>query len=282
MYERARTAWHVGFALLVTKRSPSNIAVHIEEPLSLHPRRIDQLLLRRTRGRGRPRPATVLRGLWQYLGNVTLLDFKGPTRGFRPGDLATLSSYGDQYFANHISELITPKNLSLVLVVPTMSLSLNREIEQFELVMTSLGNGYARLTGRLYNIIVVLLDEVSDAERDDYLRVFTKAEEVASVQALRWMRSWVHKGVSMSKLQNLDGFDEVVTKVIRSMDREGLQRFLAGLKPEQRLAGLSPEELRAALSVEERLEGLGVEERLHGLGIEELQAALDKKLNGSH
>ena len=84
--------WHEGFYELLHERGAKGFEQLVEHMLSKRPRRADMLLIRRagTDATG----ARVLRGLWPLLGEVTLLEVKSPSRGFRRGDLLRVVSYG--------------------------------------------------------------------------------------------------------------------------------------------------------------------------------------------
>ena len=122
-----RTLYHLGFAWMMKHEAPPGFEVHPEFPLSLESRRIDQLI-RRTGDRTHDHEAGILRGLWPHLGRDTLLDFKGPSRGFRAGELARLVSYGYEYISSHGDAYGALSRLTLVLVVPKMTPTLAREI----------------------------------------------------------------------------------------------------------------------------------------------------------
>ncbi|MCG8417645.1 MAG: hypothetical protein MJE77_06830, partial [Proteobacteria bacterium] len=85
-----KTFWHYPYASLVKERKPSNWEVVVEKLLSLAPRAVDLLLLRRKGTKRRDHEARVMRSLWPLLTDVALLEFKGPTRGLRPRELGKL------------------------------------------------------------------------------------------------------------------------------------------------------------------------------------------------
>ena len=147
-----------------------------------------------------------------------------------------------------------------------------------------------RLVGTSYTILVVLLDQVADAERDDFLRLFTHDRaKVKDQKALWWMHGWIRKARTMPELKQLEGFDNIVEGLIDALGVEELLRhvrpetLLASLDPEQRLAGLNPEQVLEHYDPERVLEHYDPEQRLAGLDTEQLKrlhAALDKKLKG--
>ena len=293
-YEYRRTLYHLGFARTVNRGAPPGVKLEVEYPLSWDSRRIDQRLVR-SRGKKRDDEAEVLRGLWRHLGEQTLLDFKGPTRGFRRGELIRLISYGGEYLASRTAEFDSPSELSLVLVVPKLTPSLSREIEWMGLGMEPLEDGYARLVGSRYTMIVVFLDRVSEQEKN--LEPFTDAKKLDKEVAHRTL-AWILEVAQMEDIRNLEGLDDLLDKLVATLGPDlvlrhlALEERLAGLDPEKVLDRFSPEERLAGLEPEERLAGLEPEERLAGLEPEQLARALRslpqevqetirRKLNGS-
>ena len=285
-----KTFWHYPYASLISERKPPGWEVTVEKALSLTPRSVDQLLLHRNNTERRDQAARVMRGLWPHLTDTALLEFKGPTRGLRRRDLPKLLSYGWEYLSQDDCVIDDPRELSLVLAVPTETPTLRREYGRCRVEAQPLGDGYVRLVGSCYTIFVVLLDQVANAERDDFLRLFTHDRaKVKDQNALWWMHSWIRKARTMPELKQLEGFDNIVEGLIDALGVEELLRhvrpeaLLASLDPEQRLAGLDAEQRLAGLDAEQRLAGLDAEQRLAGLDPEQLKrlhAALDKKLKG--
>ena len=251
-----KTFWHYPYASLVKERKPANWDVVVEKLLSLAPRAVDLLLLRRKGAKRLDHEARVMRGLWPLLTDVALLEFKGPTRGLRPRDLVKLVSYGWEYSSLDDSAVARPSHLSLVLAVPKETPILLREYDCCGLQPQPLGGGHVRLTGSIYTMVVVLLDQVADAERDDFLRLFTHDRaRVNDPLALRWAQAWIRKARTMQDLKHLEGFDDLVQEFIDSL---GVDELLRRVSPEQRLAGLDPEQLTRAL----RSLPLDVQERI--------------------
>jgi hypothetical protein len=110
----------------------------------------------------------VLRALWPHLGKDTVLEFKSPVRDFRRNDLKRLVSYGAQYHVLEDERLPSPTDLTLVLVVPSRNEALDDEITRMGWRLTLLGGGYGRIDGGVYTVFLVITDEVSDKERDDF------------------------------------------------------------------------------------------------------------------
>jgi hypothetical protein len=283
------TAWHPPFYGLIEDGAPPSTEIRTEIVLSQQPRRADLLLLRRKRMPRRDREARVLRGLWPLLGPVTLAEFKGPTAGFRGHDLLRLLGYGVQYHELNMHALGGPAGLTLALLTPAETPSLQAAVDYMGWRLERLGNGYARIAGAWYSTIVAFIDEVCEAERDDYLRLFSRHRE-QSHEAVRWLNGRCLR-MTMENLRELDGYDDLVERLLSTLTPEEVLRHykpeerLAGLapeevlrhyKPEERLAGLAPEERLAGLAPEERLAGLAPEERLAGLAPEDALRLLNR------
>ncbi len=271
---RLRTFWHYPYADLVTRRRPPGWDVVVEKILSLQPRVADMLLLRHPGGERHDDEARVMRGLWRHLTSTVLLEFKGPTAGLRRRDLSNLLSYGAEYLAQNECPIVRHDQLSLVLVVPRETPTLLREYEHCKLTPEPLKDGYVRLLGRPYTVVVVLLDQVADAERDDYLRLFTaKFEHIEDYGALAWAQSWLKTDRNdMEHLKHLEGYEELVRDFAKHF---GKQAVLDHMTPEERLAGLEPAQILAEFGPEERLAGLEPEERLAGLEPAQILASLE-------
>ncbi len=283
---RLRTFWHYPYADLVMCRLPPGWDVVVEKLLSLQPRVVDMLLLRHPGGERRDDEARVMRGLWQHLTSTVLLEFKGPTAGLRRRDLANLLSYGTEYLAQDECPIARLDELSLVLVVPRETPTLLREYEHCKLTPEPLKDGYVRLLGMPYTVLVVLLDRVADAERDDYLRLFTaKFEHIRDYGALAWAQSWLKTDrKDMEHLKHLEGYEELVRDFAKHFGKQAVLDYmtpeerLAGLEPEERLAGLEPEERLAGLEPAQVLAEFEPEQRLAGLEPAQILAGLSPEV----
>jgi hypothetical protein len=260
---RGATAWHPPFYDLLAEGAPPTIEVRTEVVLSQQPRRADLLLLRRNGEPARDHEARVLRGLWPLLGPVTLAEFKGPSSGFRPGDLLRLYGYGLQYHELNVQELPGPSALTLALFTPALTPSVRAAIEHMERWrLESLGSGYARILGACYTILIAFIDEVCEAERDDYLRLFSRHEQ-QSREAMRWLNMHFLRMTSMDNVHDLEGYDELVARLLEVLPPEDVLRHY---KPEERLAGLAPEDVLRHYKPEERLAGLAPEDIVRHCG----------------
>ena len=206
------------------------------------------LLLRRIGFERQDDQARVLRTLWPRLGLVTVLEYKSPVdSAFRPGDLLRLVGYGVLYDTAHLDALPKREDLTLVLVVASITPTLLGEITQMGWTLTPLGGGYGRLDGVVYTTFIVITDEVTEAERDEYLRLFSH-RPAEQGEATRWLRQWMRETkMKQPDIEELPGYEEMFQKLVEAMP---LEKRLAGLAPEQRLAGLATEQLILALPVD--------------------------------
>ena len=236
----ARDLWHLGFARLIRQRAPPGFLVRPEVPLSDEPQRADLILIRREDMPPCDGDAQVLRALWPHLGKDTVLEFKSPVRGFRRTDLKRLLAYGAQYHVLEDERLPWPSDLTLVLVVPARSAALDDEIARMGFRLTWIGGGYGRIDGGVYTVFLVITDEVSDEERDDFLRIFSH-HACRTNEAFWWWQQWRAEEVTMQDVETMEGYEDM------------RRRFAESLTPEERLAGLSPEQVLSAFSPEQRL-----------------------------
>ena len=235
--------WHLAFVNLVQHRAPPNFEVQSEVRLTIEPQRADILLLRRIGAERQDHEARVLRSLWPRLGLVTVLEYKSPVdSAFRPGDLLRLVGYGVLYHTAHLHELPEREDLTLVLVVASVTPTLLQEIERMGWTLTPLNGGYARIEGLMYTTHVVVIDEVTEAERDEYLRLFSHKPALPG-EATRWLRQWMRETkMKQPDIEELPGFEELFQKTIEAMP---IEKRLAGLAPEQVVLALPLELLRA-------------------------------------
>jgi hypothetical protein len=169
--------------------APQGFDVHVEVWLLLEPPRADVLILRR--GKKPARDAKALRRLWLLLGAVTILEYKSPLRSsFRRGDLVRLVGYGALYHARHRKNLDDCDELTLVLVVASLTRTLLEEIKRMGWTLEQLEGGYARILGVMYPCYVVVMDDVCQEERSELLRVFSH-HPVKDAQVRSWMSYWM-------------------------------------------------------------------------------------------
>jgi hypothetical protein len=124
-------------------------------------------------------------------------------------------------------------------------------------VMSPRRGGYGRIRARPFPALLVVVDEVVEAEHDDLLRVFGH-DKIQKVETATWVREHLVDAGDVP-MQELEGYDEVLHKLLEALP---LEERLSGLTPDERVAGLTPAQRLAGLAAEERLAGLAVEERV--------------------
>ncbi len=245
-----RGLWHLAFAQLVTSRAPACFEVQSEVRLSIEPARADILLLRRKDVPQDDRGAALLPVLWPLLGRVTILEFKSPSRSsLRAGDLLRLFAYGFTYDSAHTSELPERADLSLVLVLPQITPTLRKEVERLGHAIDAIGGGYFRLVGAPYAAYIVVTDEVSAAEHDEFLQLFSHRLPKPGT-AISWFGTFAAEKV-MKNPEMKEEFDQ--DEALRNLARMfPVEFWMEGVPPEeicrrltvqQLLAGLTPEKL---------------------------------------
>jgi hypothetical protein len=136
----------------------------------------------------------------------------------------------------------------------------------------------------MYTCYVVITDEVTEAERDEYLRLFSH-RSAEQGEATRWLQQWMRDTkMKQPDIEELPGYEEMFQKLVEAMP---LEKRLAGLAPEQRLAGLAPEQVLGAFAPEQLILALPLEvlrvlpeEYLRSLSVE-VQEQVRKRLRGA-
>jgi hypothetical protein len=235
-----RTPWHVYFAMLLKEGAPPDIQLKFEVILTTEPQRGDLLLLRRGDAGHRDGEAQVFRGMWPLLPQETLVEFKSLAWPLRKGDLARLQGYGAQYFAARLDEgPFALADLALVLILPKRGPMLAEELERMGWTMTPLGVGYARITGSGYALYLAIIEEVTEAEQDGLLGLFSR-KQWTDKQIAWW---WTHHAGSLEgmNVQDTENYNEIIAEMLASMSVE--QRLLS--LPDEALRSLSDEYLRS-------------------------------------
>lgn len=164
-----------------------------------------------------------------------------------------LWSYGAVYDAAHLKELPSPSDLTLTLVVPSVTPTLTQEIARMGWTLTALGGGYGRIDGAVYALYVVATDEVSQADHDEFLELFTRRESKVG-EAAHWLNEWLKEtAMAQTNIKEMEGFDDLYVKSLPVEKRlEGLSNktLLSQVAPEERLADLDRDQQALALPVE--------------------------------
>ena len=159
---------------------------------------------------------------------------------------------GLQYNELNMQALTGPAGLTLVLLTPAETPSLKAAIRYMDWHLERLDAGYARITGAWYTTFVAFIDEVCEAEQDDYLRLFSRHRN-QSYEAMRWLNARFLTRTTMENLRELEGYDDLVERLLSTLPPEEVLRHY---NPEQRLAGLQPEEVLRHYKPEELLRHL--------------------------
>ncbi len=283
---RPPTAWHLPFGALVEWRCPKWIEVALEVLLQRESQRVDQLYtLRAHTPRDPSDHGEVLRGLWEHIPKVGVAEYKSVSAPFAKGDLYRLLACGWHWLHRHPE--FVPEDLVLVLMVATRTPTLDEELARCGAPLEPASAGYWRGTVRGVALVLVDLDVVGEAERDDYVRAFG-LHAVQTQEVVQWLRR--HTNLlenTMLSPKEVEGHEDMIRKIAQSIParfrlegltpeqrEEALQQIkpedrLRGLKPEERLSGLKPEDILPLLKLEDRLQNLSPEERLRDLSPEE-------------
>jgi len=251
-------------------RCPRWVRVAPEVLLQRQSQRIDLLLsLRASPARDPADQGRVLRSLWRHLSRVALLEFKSVARAFAPGDLYRLVACGWHWLARNPT--LVPADVLLVLVLPCVTDTLRAELAALPLTLALQEPGYHLGTLDRMRLVVVELDVVSESERDDYLRVFSR-HPIETEEVVDWLRE--HTDIPEDAVlspEEVAKNEPMLTKLAQSLP---LRIRLDGLKPAERLAGLAPADRLAGLAPADRLAGLAPADRLAGLPPEHTVLAL--------
>lgn len=244
-----RTAWHYLLTLLLRERAPRWIEVRDEVPLSSEPQRVDFLLLRQTDTPDPLDTGSTLRGLWPLLARDTVTEFKSPSRPYRTRDLHRLLGYGHQHFVAETARLASPDDLTLALIVPARTPSLDEDLMSLGLSAHDLGGGYAHAQAA-FRVVLVEVERVAEQDRDDLVALFGRRRPLSPAATGWWHQHMPEKETAMDPTQ-LDDYDDVLASLIASLDpamqHSVAEKLIEKLPLEQRLAGLAPEETLLAL-----------------------------------
>jgi len=301
-----RTAWHPPFTTAMRERGPRWVTIRAEVQLTEEPHRADDVIeVRVDLPRDLSDCGTTLRGLWPEVRVVALLEFKSTARPFRRGDLARLMAYGLIWFytRQEADDLTIPSgekrraqpdDLTLVLVVPTLTPTLRDEIEHMRLALVESADGYHRATGFFCTLLVIELGRVSTHEHDELMGWFAGRTQRLSVDLVQWIGQNTSIMATPDKASpDLEGFAQWFAQLrdalppemrIAGMSPEEVlvqfkpEQVLAQFKPAQRIAGLAPEEVLVQFNPEQRLAGLPPEDIALALPDEALRALPDSYL----
>jgi hypothetical protein len=237
-----RTVWHFYFCILLRRYGSRSFEIRDEVPLSEERPRMDYLILRRTSASLPVEPGSTLQGLWPLLPLVTIAELKTVGRPYEKGNLDRLWSYAHAYYAGEHRSLAGRADLCAALLVPNRTPSLAADVEAMGLAWIDLGGGYWRLTGGLFDLLVVEIDAVARQPEEDLLTLYSHSE-VRTPRAVSFWGELVGPEAKM-ELSELEGYEEAIRKILSALPPE---LRMAGVPPEQRLVGLTREEALLAL-----------------------------------
>ena len=274
-----KTAWHPPFTGLLQERAPRWARVTPEVQLTTEPLRVDDVIeVWADRERDPSDTGETLRGMWRYVIEVALLEFKSVAWPVQRGDLYRLFAYGMLWLTGHPrrardgdsarSERLSAHEVTLLLAVPSINAALREELDDLSLALPESDDGYHLITGALLSLVIVDLAAVAEREDDDLLRVFA-GRRPHSLAAQRWMRQ--HQTLRSDAMSTQE-----------SLDLEGREEFVAfivsGLTPKERMAGLKPEEIVSVLKPEEIAGALKPEHMVLALPLEILRGLSDEAI----
>ena len=173
-------------------------------------------------------------------------------RPFAPGDLYRLVALGWHWLSRNPRR--RPDDVLLVLVVLEVTDTLRAELARCPAELLAQEPGYHLAVVRGMTVIVAELDVVSESERDDYLRVFSR-HPIETEEVVEWLRE--HTDIPEDAVlspEEVAKNEPYLTKLAQSIPLrirlKGVkpEEVLAELPPEDRLAGLTPETIARALS----------------------------------
>jgi hypothetical protein len=180
---------------------------------------------------------------------VAVVELKSVGRPYRAGNLDRLWAYTHTVCAGDPALLEQRRELCAVLVVPCRTPALDLDVQRMGLAWAPKSPGYWQVTGGMFALHVVEIDVVAEQEDDDVLRLFGHGRP-RTVEARRFLTKQAGSKEAEMAVQELEGYDEVMQKLLETLSPE--QR-VAGLAPEQRVAGLAPEQRVAGLTPEQIL-----------------------------
>jgi hypothetical protein len=252
-----RRLWHMALSRLVSELAPPGVEVLADQPLGIEPQRMDLLILRRRDVPRHDEEAHILRGLWKHLPEDTIVEFKSLRRPVAPGDASKLLGYGAAYFAQAVERLPRLEQLSLVLLVVSVTPTLEQELARMHWTLHALGDGYFEVKGTQFSTWLAVIDSVSRAEHDALLDSLGRGKMIDAGVAAWWSEHMLNIPEVMQLMytqRTSEEAMEVLRRLPPEVRRQLIDRDVVKLMTvEERLAGLRPEERLADLSPEERL-----------------------------
>lgn len=231
-----RIIWHIGFGWRLRRQGPRDFDIFEEFVLAEEPLRIDFLLLRKHPGASVD-DAQTLQKLWPLLPTFTVVEYKGPRRALRSGDLDKLWAYVHLYVSDPKNEVVRRDDICAVLAVPHRTPTLNDAIQDANLTWENLGEGYFRVHGGQFVLYVVELDVAGRGESDGIIYGLATGK-ATTLEADRFFAELIGTKEAQMAIENMEGYEEI--------RREIIGRF----RPEDRLIGLDHDQQALALPLD--------------------------------
>ena len=272
---KIRTWWHPLLASLLRWQLGSHYHLEEEVPVGQKPLQIDILLLQKEQGELPASTRRILAGLVEYLGPLTLLEFKSPSDTLRAGDFQTFLAYALLYRAQH-QPLLDPAQLHLLVLAPRLTKPYREELQTLEVTLQPQEPGIWRLQGGLALHPTWVLETAALAGLNHPLLTLVSPTFLANpVSAYDQLRQAGYTNLVV-----------YLTQQIQQFRMSGEEFAMQHLGTEDELKQVL-REIMATMSPEERLEGLSAEERLQGLTpqqLEQLRQLLEQRrsADGNH
>jgi hypothetical protein len=254
---KIRTWWHPLLASLLRWQLGSHYHLEEEVPVGQKPLQIDILLLQKEQGELPQSARQILAGLVEYLGDLTLLEFKSPSDTLRAGDFQTFLAYALLYRAQN-QPLLESGKLHLLVLAPRLTRPYRQELQALGVTAQAEAPGIWRLQGgpvvhpswvleteELAGLSHPLLTLVSPKFLQDRVTTYDALRRGGYTELVVYLAQQINQFRLRGKefaMQHLGSEDQM---------EQALRDFLATLPPEERLEGLSPEERLRGLSPEE-------------------------------
>jgi hypothetical protein len=300
---KIRTWWHPLLASLLRWQLGSHYHLEEEVPVGQKPLQIDILLLQKEQGELPASARRILAGLVEYLGPLTLLEFKSPSDTLRAGDFQTFLAYALLYRAQN-QPLLDPAQLHLLVLAPPLTRPYREELQTLGVTAQPRETGIWRLQGglalhptwvleteALAGLTHPLLTLVSPTFLADPGSAYDLLHQGGYTNLVVYLAQQIQQfrlhreEFAMQHLGTEDELKQVMREILATMSpkerletlskkelRQVMREVLATMSPKERLETLSEKELKqvmrevlATMSPEERLKGLSEEDRLRGL-----------------
>jgi hypothetical protein len=245
---KIRTWWHPLLVGLLRWQLGSHYHLEEEVPVGQKPLQIDILLLRKEQGELPASARQILAGLVEYLGELTLVEFKSPSDTLRAGDFQTFLAYVLLYRAQN-QPLLESSKLHLLVIAPKLTKPYRKELRTLGVTASQVEQGIWCLQGgliihptwvletdKLAGLDHPLLTLVSPKLLEDRVATYHILYQGGYTNLMVYLAQQIHQfrllGTEFA-MQHL-GSEDQMKQVWRDL--------LATLSPEERLEGLSPEE----------------------------------------